>query len=72
MSKSNKHEQSTSAKHQKPNPLRWETMTVDAAAYGQDTALQRGQIMIDASGISLYTQCTRNSQEKLHNSQMNK
>lgn len=34
MSKSNKHEQRTSAKHQQPNPLRWETVTVDAEAYG--------------------------------------
>lgn len=72
MSKSNKHEQRTSAKHQKPNPLRWETTTVDTAAYGQDTALQQGQIMIDASSSSLYTQSRLYSQEELHNSQMSK
>lgn len=72
MSESNKREQRTSAKHQKPNPLRWETTTVDSAAYGQDTALQQGQIMIDASSSSLYTQSRLYSQEKLHNSQMSK
>lgn len=70
MSKSNKREQRTSAKYQKPNPLRWETTTVDSAAYGQDTALQQGQIMIDASSSSLYTQSRLYSQEKLHNSQI--
>lgn len=72
MSKSNKHEQRTSAKHQKPNPLHWETTTVDTAAYGQDTALQQGQIMIDVSSGLLYTQIRLYSQEKHHNSQMSK
>lgn len=68
---------STSREHlqssREPNPLRWETVTMDTPAYGWARAFQWGQIMIDASSRSLHNSlCIPNSPERLCRSQMSK
>lgn len=60
--------------NRKPNPLHWETVTMDTPAYGWAKAFQWGQIMIDASSCLLYSSlcCFPNSPERFCHCQITK
>ena len=73
ISRSSKHKRRTSAEQWQPNPVRWETVTMDTTAYGRARAFQWGQTMIDASSRSLHNSlCIPNSPSRLCRSQMSK